>query len=302
VQKYITNPGRQINLATTVISSWYTGALFLGAFLIAVALGIMVFKKSYSSGQESKRILLIIAWIGFAMMLFGVWSTINAFYGVVAKINNNIKAKKGCSLFQFENPVNAINIIASEATKDTALNAVVQKEIGSAPLVNGEYSGYADASTNSRMLSKEDSGAKSIDVSRSRRREESSLPSSGSLAEPFSFGHKGHKGDSLSTPFLPSPTKEVGERVKEANQLYEDFKKVSKHLPTTDIEENAGKFIRAELRKLNIEETPEQRTKILEDFLTLMKEKLADNIYDETQKQIRKGFIDFLVKILKEED
>lgn len=300
VQKYITNPGRQINLASTVISFWYTGAVMLGIFLIAVALGIMVFKESYVSGQVSKRGLIILAWIGFAMILFGIWATINSFYGVVAKINNNIKAKKGCSLFQFENPVNAINIIASEATKDDALGAVVQKEITGASDY-GAYSGYADATTNSRII---DKARSPLDLTMQQQTSSGLSGSSGPYGS--SSGQSSGQSSSQSSgfsfgrykPFDSSPSS-MRSAAGEAKQMYEDFKSIQERFQNKDISsitENLAKFIDYTLTKLNLKGDVVKGPLVLKDFKEILENTTRTNTYSDAEKEVRKAAIAFLTQ------
>ena len=211
----------------------------------------------------------------------------------------NIKTKRGCSLFQFENPVNAINIIASEATKDDALSEVVSNEISKSPS-QGPYTGTADASTNSRVLSKKRGP---IDVSlspqkeRSRERQESEMLSGLPGLEQLAFGAPGSSaspGFSSSTPFFE---KDI---VAEAKKIYDDFRGIVKKIdkPAAEVRETAGEFFKKEIDKLGLGDNEEKGIEVLKDVLTIMTAKLEDNEYGDAEKAVRTIFIDFLKETL----
>ena len=113
---YTVVPSKQLNLGWTVTSLFYTGAFFLGLLLVAITLIVLLAKPEYRNGSESRSGIVALAWVGFGLMLFGVWYTVGSFYNIVQKINMDIRIKKGCSFFNPETPMNAIEKVAADAT------------------------------------------------------------------------------------------------------------------------------------------------------------------------------------------
>ena len=116
LDSYAVMPSKQLNLGWTVTSLFYTGAFFLGLLLVAITLIVLLAKPEYRNGSESRSGIVALAWVGFGLMLFGVWSTVGSFYSIVQKINMDIRIKKGCSFFNPETPMNAIEKLAADAT------------------------------------------------------------------------------------------------------------------------------------------------------------------------------------------
>lgn len=124
---YVSDPTKQLNLGYTVVSFWYIAAFFLGLFLVTVAFVIVGIRKEYRAGNKSKKGLMTLVWVGFALMLFGLWTTINSFYTVVAKINANVRQNKGCSLFIPESAQSAADVIASSSLLERNVEDLVSK-------------------------------------------------------------------------------------------------------------------------------------------------------------------------------
>lgn len=114
-RSYVSDPAKQLNLGYTIVSFWFVAAFFLGLFIVAIALIVMAVNSNYRNGNKSKKGLMTLVWIGFGLMLFGLWTTINSFYRIVAKINANIRQNKGCSLFIPESAQSAADVIASSS-------------------------------------------------------------------------------------------------------------------------------------------------------------------------------------------
>jgi hypothetical protein len=288
VQKYIMNPGRQINLAATVISFWYIGAFILGVFLLAVSIGVMVFKSSYATGQKTKRPFIVLAWIGFAMILFAIWATISSFYAVVGKINNNIKVKRECSLFQFENPANVINILASEASKDDQIAALVAKEtrLESIATYDDEYSGIPDASTNSRY-------SRSL-INDSKSARDSLLTSVGSIrSNPGLENSRELSRQIASATTAPSASKL-------AEKIYKEFKETieknvdSVTVSASELNEQSQKFIKENLTA--IAQTYSDSDKLLPEVTKLLDKHILNPSSSRTKEQLslRKDFHEIL--------
>lgn len=121
-RSYISTPATQINLGYTLISFWYTSAFYLGIFLVALSLMILGLRVDYRQGNKSKRSLVVLAYVGIAMILFSLYSTVGSFYEITTRINNDIKTKANCSLFSRELPNDVINRYTKEFTESERLN------------------------------------------------------------------------------------------------------------------------------------------------------------------------------------
>jgi hypothetical protein len=127
LKTYVTDPSKQLNLGYSVISFWYVAAFFLGLFFVAAAFIAMVFRKNYREGSDSKRPLIILIWVGFGLMVFGIWSSISSFYTIVNRINTNVRVNKECSLFMPESAQTAVDVIASSSLLNQNVADVVEK-------------------------------------------------------------------------------------------------------------------------------------------------------------------------------
>lgn len=123
---YINNPSKQVNLGWTVVSIFYVIAVFLGLAFIGLSLLIMCTNESLNSGESTKRNILILAYVGLGLMVFGLWSTINNFYVVVAKINSNIRTSGDCSLFVPDTAIDAARLLISNSTLDSTISDAVE--------------------------------------------------------------------------------------------------------------------------------------------------------------------------------
>ena len=295
VQKYIMNPGRQINLAATVISFWYIGAFILGVFLLSVSIGVMVFKSSYATGQKTKRPFIVLAWIGFAMILFAIWATISSFYAVVGKINNNIKVKRECSLFQFENPANVINILASEASKDEQIAALVAKEtrLESIATYDDEYSGIPDASTNSRY-------SRSL-INDSKSARDSLLTSVGSVRSNPGLENSRELRSALSAA---STVEAAPSASKLAEKIYKEFKETieknvdSVAVSASELNEQSNKFINENLQAI-AKTYYDPEGKLLPEVTKLLDKHIQNPSSSRTKEQLslRRDFHEILKSI-----
>ena len=127
LKTYVSDPSKQLHLGYSVISFWYVAAFFLGLFFVAAAFIAMVFKKNYREGTDSKRPLVILIWVGFGLMVFGIWSSISSFYTIVSRINTNVRVNKECSLFMPESAQTAVDILASSSLLNQNVADVVEK-------------------------------------------------------------------------------------------------------------------------------------------------------------------------------
>jgi hypothetical protein len=134
---------KQLNLGWTVTSWIFTAAFLVGLFLVAILLILLAVKPEYRNGDVSRKSIIILGWVGFGLMLFGLWSTINSFYTVVRKINQDVRVKRGCSLFNPENARNAVDAIAAnEAIEDNLTNIINSRRrsiVSSNTLAGDEY-------------------------------------------------------------------------------------------------------------------------------------------------------------------
>ena len=115
---YVGSPSKQLNMGWTLTSFMYTFAFFLGLILVLAAFVIMLAAEKYRIGSESKLPLLILAYIGIAMVLFGVFMTTNNFASVTSRIDASVRADGDCSLFAPDTAVNTAIQIASAANKE----------------------------------------------------------------------------------------------------------------------------------------------------------------------------------------
>lgn len=115
---YVGSPSKQLNMGWTLTSWLYTFAVFLGLILVLAAFVIMFAAEKYRTGGESKLPLLILAYIGIGMVLFGVFMTTNNFASVTSRIDASVRADGDCSLFAPDTADNTAIQIASAANKE----------------------------------------------------------------------------------------------------------------------------------------------------------------------------------------
>ena len=141
---------KQLNIGWTVTSFILTGSFFIGLLLIAMLLVLLAVQKDYRENNRSKKDIVILGWVGFGLMIFGLWGTIGSFYGVVQKINQDVKLKRGCSLFNPENARNAVEVIAAnEVLQDDINDYIGERKISlrQTTYAGDEYTDAADSST-----------------------------------------------------------------------------------------------------------------------------------------------------------
>jgi hypothetical protein len=154
--RYVNNPSKQVNLGWTVVSLFYVLAVFVGLFLVAMALVVMCTNPSISQGQSSKKPMVIVAYIGLGLVIYGVWSTVQSFYTIVAKINSNIRNNGECSLFVPDTAIDAARLLVAEGTLDLTVRDAVESRRNAAlniqPLTG--YNIYENTSSLSPLLPK----------------------------------------------------------------------------------------------------------------------------------------------------
>ena len=128
-KSYVSTPASQINLGYTLISFWYTSAFYLGLFLVALALMIIGLRTDFRQGNESKRSIVILAYVGVGLMLFSLYSTVGSFYEITSRINNDIKNRRECSLFSRELPNEVVKRYTREFTEGERLNNQLARAI-----------------------------------------------------------------------------------------------------------------------------------------------------------------------------
>lgn len=126
--KYIADPAKQLNLGWTVIPYFYVAAFFIGLLLIAIMAIVLATNQDYRQGNKSKRGLVILGWIGFALVLFALWTTIGSFYKLVGRINTNVKVRGKCSFFQDDTASNTAKRIVADSVLSEGLRNHVAAE------------------------------------------------------------------------------------------------------------------------------------------------------------------------------
>lgn len=142
---------KHINLGWTITSWIYTGSFFLGLLLVAMLLVVLAVKPEYRNNSASKKSIIILGWVGFGLILFGLWTTINSFYTVVQKINQDVRIKRGCSLFNPENARNAVETIAADENIDDDLADFINARKNNVARSNVAGDEYLSADASSRL-------------------------------------------------------------------------------------------------------------------------------------------------------
>jgi len=135
-KSYISTPATQINLGYTLISFWYTSAFYLGIFLIAICLLVLGLRVDYRQGNRTKQPIVIVAYIGVGLMLFGLYNTVGSFYNITSRINTDIRTKGACSLFSKELPSEVVKRVTGEFTIASELNDRLARSINKQRLEN----------------------------------------------------------------------------------------------------------------------------------------------------------------------
>lgn len=248
LKTYVTDPSKQLNLGYSVISFWYVAAFFLGLFFVSAAFIAMVFKKNYREGNDSKRPLVILIWVGFGLMVFGIWSSISSFYTIVSRINSNVRVNKECSLFMPESAQSAVDVLASSSLLTQNVNEVVEKRrqalMGSRG-VSDEY-GLPD-SRSSLVYSGTDAIKPAETISKATEKPtDAGAPASGPSGFAGPFGPRGLFG--------PSVVPTTASQSIDSSTLHEKFKSITdpaqieqiltKVLPTLSESDDPERYLR----------------------------------------------------------
>ena len=138
--KYVSSPAKQFNLGWIVTSMYFSLPVIIGVMLILYALLTILFNDSYLSGTKSKMWLIWIGWIGFAMIVVGLYLTVRNFSAVVKRINANIRVNKGDSLFQEDTAVTSFISQVNRGTNNIAIRDALENPIDFASNPNASLS------------------------------------------------------------------------------------------------------------------------------------------------------------------
>ena len=127
--KYVTSPSKQLNLGWTVTSLYYSMPVIIGLAIILYVMLTILFNDSYLSGTQSKRTLIFIAWVGFAMIVFGLFLTVKNFTAVVKRINANIRVFKEDSLFQADTAVTSFISTVNRGTNNISTRDALEDPV-----------------------------------------------------------------------------------------------------------------------------------------------------------------------------
>lgn len=127
ISRYFSDPTKQINMGWTVTKLYFIAAFYIGIILILTSLLIMTLNADYKNGTKSKRVLIILAWVGVAMVLFGIWSTLGSFYKLASKINLDVRRNPKCSLFSAETAIEAARLLKHNAALEENTFAFMQR-------------------------------------------------------------------------------------------------------------------------------------------------------------------------------
>lgn len=202
LKTYVSDPSKQLNLGYSVISFWYVAAFFLGLFFVAAAFIAMVFKKNYREGTDSKRPLVILIWVGFGLMVFGIWSSISSFYTIVSRINTNVRVNKECSLFMPESAQTAVDILASSSLLNQNVADVVEKRRQALLGSRGVSDEYGQPDARSAIV------YSGVDKVRSGE----AVPEKAASARP-TMGQSGQIGPFGPTGYPPGPFGQIGPQI-----------------------------------------------------------------------------------------
>jgi hypothetical protein len=253
---------KHINLGWTITSWIYTGSFFLGLLLVAMLLVVLAVKPEYRNNSASKKSIIILGWVGFGLILFGLWTTINSFYTVVQKINQDVRIKRGCSLFNPENARNAVETIAADENLDDDLADFINARKNNVERSNVAGDEYLSADASSR-LSRGSAPTASRSIARSSSSADQSSDSSDRSESIFDI-IKRAKRNSSDDSSSSKPTVKLN---KNSDGKYEitdkdDFKLFYQNILRQDKHDIASDVY----EKLKIDElTPEQANEIFQN-------------------------------------
>lgn len=126
-QNYISNPSKQLNMGWSAVSVWYVAAVVVGILTVAVSLLLLGLDSDYAKGNKSKKSVLVVAWIGFALIVVGIWLTIGNFYKIVKRIDADVQFKGENSLFFRDNAKNAVAKLGREVAATEGVKVVLSQ-------------------------------------------------------------------------------------------------------------------------------------------------------------------------------
>ena len=126
---FFADSARQLNLGWTVTNRYNVYMVFLGIFLIFISFAVICFKSDYVNQIKSKKAVLVLSFIGFALLFWGIYNTYNNFSSTVLKIKNDIAKKGVCSIFVEETAASTFQNIVSDYVLPYEINNSVQEKI-----------------------------------------------------------------------------------------------------------------------------------------------------------------------------
>jgi hypothetical protein len=103
--------------------------VFLGIFLIFISFAVICFKTDYVNQIKSKKAILVLSFIGFALLFWGIYNTYNNFSSTVLKIKNDISKKGICSIFVEETAASTFQNIVNDYVLPYEINNSLQEKI-----------------------------------------------------------------------------------------------------------------------------------------------------------------------------
>lgn len=117
VQTYVNDAGKQFNLGWTVNRLWYVLAFLIGVLLLVVGHLLFALDSEYKNNTKSKTAICVVCFIGIALIIFGLWSTIARFYEVAKRIEFHANNVPNSPFFSsFDGPTATVDRVVSDAT------------------------------------------------------------------------------------------------------------------------------------------------------------------------------------------
>jgi uncharacterized membrane protein len=126
---FFADGARQLNLGWTVTNKYNVYLVFLGIFLIFISFAVICFKTDYVNQIKSKKAILVLSFIGFALLFWGIYNTYNNFSSTVMKIKNDISKKGICSIFVEETAASTFQNIVNDYVLPYEINNSLQEKI-----------------------------------------------------------------------------------------------------------------------------------------------------------------------------
>lgn len=153
IKTYIQNPINQLNLAWSIISIAFIGALFIGLFLIML-LGVFLLLNP----EGDKSVLVYMGYIGIALIIFGIMGTYFNFNSVVATIDLDVE-KNRQSLFVADDFDSALDNVAL-ATDDNLASVIEDRRRSHASRESGVDENGEDAALGLDGIVRGDAGGR----------------------------------------------------------------------------------------------------------------------------------------------